>query len=136
MLDPLIQTSLIGLALLLAIISLVFSALVQKKQAKKIQALQQLTKELLKSKESLNKQIRELHSGSIGLGKKFHQLNEGLKEAVEKQQEIVDTAPDNKLYTRAVKMVALGAGLEELMNECELPKAEAELLLSLHGKSR
>jgi uncharacterized protein YoxC len=136
MLDPLIQTSLAGLALLLALAAIVISFVLQYRQAKKIQALQQLTKELLKSKETLTKQIRELHTGSIGLGKKFHQLNEGLKEAVEKQQEFVDTAPDTKLYTRAVKMVALGAGLEELMNECELPKAEAELLLSLHGKAR
>lgn len=136
MLDPLIQTSLTGLALILALAAIGISFVLQHRQAKKIQALQQLTKELLKSKETLTKQVRELHSGSIGLGKKFYQLNEGLKEAVEKQQEFVDTAPDTKLYTRAVKMVALGAGLEELMNECELPKAEAELLLSLHGKAR
>jgi hypothetical protein len=40
--------------------------------------------------------------------------------------------PENKLYSRAVKMVELGAGVEEIMAECELPKAEAELLLSLH----
>ncbi len=28
----------------------------------------------------------------------------------------------------------LGAGVEELMQECELPKAEAELILRLHRK--
>ena len=41
-------------------------------------------------------------------------------------------APENKLYSRAVKMVELGADLHEIMTECELPKAEAELLISLH----
>ena len=41
-------------------------------------------------------------------------------------------APENKLYSRAVKMVELGADVAEIMAECELPKAEAELLLSLH----
>ena len=41
---------------------------------------------------------------------------------------------DNNLFLieNAVKMVELGAGIEEIMQECELPKAEAELLLSLH----
>ncbi len=32
-----------------------------------------------------------------------------------------------------MKMVSLGAGIDELMAECELPRAEAELLLRLHG---
>ena len=37
---------------------------------------------------------------------------------------------------RAAKMVELGADLDEVMNECELPKAEAELLISLRkGRS-
>lgn len=31
-------------------------------------------------------------------------------------------------------MVALGAGVDELIKECELPKAEAELLIRLHRK--
>ncbi|MCT7655273.1 DUF2802 domain-containing protein [Oceanimonas sp. NS1] len=29
-------------------------------------------------------------------------------------------------------MVQLGADVEEIMAECEMPRAEAELLLSLH----
>jgi len=31
-------------------------------------------------------------------------------------------------------MVELGADLEEVIRECELPRAEAELLFSLHKK--
>jgi len=50
----------------------------------------------------------------------------------EVQQEMSVHTPENKLYSRAVKMVELGAGIEEIMQECELPEAEAELLLSLH----
>jgi len=40
--------------------------------------------------------------------------------------------PNAKIYSRAVKMVELGADLEEIIHECELPRAEAELLMSLH----
>ena len=42
--------------------------------------------------------------------------------------------PDSRFYTRAVKLVELGATLEEIMRECELPRAEAELLLNFHKK--
>ncbi len=45
------------------------------------------------------------------------------------------TDPDSRLYSRASRMVELGADLEELMEECELPKAEAELLMSLRKRS-
>ena len=45
-------------------------------------------------------------------------------------QSLSDIDPENRLYSRAVKMIALGADLQELMSECELPKAEAELLKS------
>ena len=40
--------------------------------------------------------------------------------------------PDAKIYSRAVKMVELGADFDEVIRECELPRAEAELLFSLH----
>ena len=42
--------------------------------------------------------------------------------------------PESRFYTRAVKLVELGASLEEIMRECELPRAEAELLLNFHKK--
>lgn len=42
--------------------------------------------------------------------------------------------PEDRLYRRALKMVELGADIEEVMSECELPRAEAELLFSIHLK--
>lgn len=40
--------------------------------------------------------------------------------------------PEDKLYRRALKMVELGADIEEVITECEIPRAEAELLFSIH----
>ncbi len=54
-------------------------------------------------------------------------LNERIREL-----EHADT--DGRLYSRASKMVQLGADINELIEECELPKAEAELMLSLQKK--
>ena len=89
---------------------------------------------MLASNELAKQQFVELHSGSIGMGKKILQLESLIRKTQENQQNLIAQAPENRLYTRAVKMVELGASIEELMAECELPRAEAELLLNLHKK--
>lgn len=122
------------LALVLAFVFFITCFLLIKKQAKKTEALTLLVKSLLASNESFKKQFTEIHAGSVGLGKKIQQLDAALKKAEENQLDLVAQAPENKLYTRATKMVELGASIEELMKECELPRAEAELLLNLHKK--
>ncbi len=52
------------------------------------------------------------------------------------QFEIIETLlhqqPEDKLYTRAQKLVELGADIAEIMQECDIPKAEAEMLLAVH----
>ncbi|MFT6985350.1 MAG: hypothetical protein ACJAT7_001159 [Psychromonas sp.] len=122
------------LALALAIVFFIISYILIKKQMKKTDALQLLVKSLLASNESFKRQFTEIHSGTVGLGKKIQQLDSMVKQTQENQLNLVAQAPENRPYTRAAKMVELGASIEELMNECELPRAEAELLLNLHKK--
>lgn len=122
------------LALGLAIVFFIISYILIKKQTKKTDALQLLVKLLLASNESFKRQFTEIHSGSVGMGKKIQQLESMVKQTQENQLNLVAQAPENRLYTRAAKMVTLGASIEELMSECELPRAEAELLLNLHKK--
>jgi len=122
------------LALVLAFVFFISGYFLIKKQAKKIDALQLLVKSLLANNESFKKQFSEIHSGSVGMGKKIQQLGAVVKKTQENQQNLVAQAPENRLYTRAAKMVELGASIEELMTECELPRAEAELLLNLRKK--
>ncbi len=43
--------------------------------------------------------------------------------------------PQDRLYTRAQKMVALGADINEIVQECGLPVAEAEILIAMHKKA-
>jgi Ca2+/Na+ antiporter len=42
--------------------------------------------------------------------------------------------PEDKLYSRALKLAALGADAQELMQECQLSAAEAEMLLAIHQR--
>lgn len=90
--------------------------------------LQQVTKQLVISRS----EIKEMRAAVLGLGKKVNALQSKTTEVSEKQEEMELFEPDSKLYSRAVKMVELGASVEEIMQDCELPQAEAELLVSLH----
>ncbi|MCJ8319588.1 MAG: DUF2802 domain-containing protein [Colwellia sp.] len=47
-------------------------------------------------------------------------------------KQFLDHQPEDKLYTRAFKLAAKGADVEEIITECELPRAEAEMLLSVY----
>ena len=39
---------------------------------------------------------------------------------------------DNKFYSRAIKLAKIGADIEEIVAECELPHAEVEMLISVY----
>ncbi|MGF1695949.1 DUF2802 domain-containing protein [Vibrio kyushuensis] len=89
-----------------------------------------LDKELQKS----NKQLLEVRSVVVGLGQRVSEQQDIIKHLNERISELEHADSDGRLYTRASKMVQLGAGLHELIEECELPKAEAELMMSLQNK--
>jgi len=59
-----------------------------------------------------------------------------LQTHVSAQQSIIDQLQteqgEDKFYTRAIKLAKKGAALDEIVNECELPRAEVEMLLSVY----
>ncbi|AKB04094.1 TPA: DUF2802 domain-containing protein [Vibrio cholerae] len=94
------------------------------------QQIRNLDRELQKS----NKQLLEVRSVMVGLGQKVSEQQDIIRHHNERLLELENTDADARLYTRASKMVQLGADLNELIQECELPKAEAELMMSLQNK--
>lgn len=89
---------------------------------------------LEKEVEKCNKQLLEVRSVLVGLGQKMSEQEEIIAHLTERIIELENVDSDGRLYTRANKMVKLGADINELIEECELPKAEAELMLSLQNK--
>lgn len=88
-------------------------------------------------------ETEELRAGIIGVGQRVLTLQEQqktswqqLQQLQEQQQALALNDPDSKIYSRAMKMVELGADLEEIIRECELPQAEAELLYNLHQQKQ
>lgn len=104
------------------------------RQEQKLASFELLTKRVVKSNDSLRKQLVEIHAANYGMVNRLTELEAAIEKAVTRQDEIFSQDSDSKLYSRAVKMVGLGADIEEVMRECELPRAEAQLLYTLHGK--
>ena len=68
------------------------------------------------------------------IGQKVTEQQDIIQHLNERIRELEHADTDGRLYSRASKMVQLGADINELIEECELPKAEAELMLSLQKK--
>ncbi|HDY8000259.1 TPA: DUF2802 domain-containing protein [Vibrio vulnificus] len=116
--------------LLLLVLQLRIKATLQTRLDSQGQKLRSSEKELQKA----NKQLLEVRSVVIGLGQRVSEQQEIIQHLTERVVELEQADTDGRLYTRASKMVQLGADVNELIKECELPKAEAELMLSLQKK--
>lgn len=57
-----------------------------------------------------------------------------LQEQLSLLEKLQEQQPEDKLYSRAFKLVELGAPVEEIIKECDIPRAEAEMLISIHQK--
>ncbi|MFQ1848672.1 DUF2802 domain-containing protein [Aeromonas veronii] len=123
-------------ALGMSLIALVFASYIWFKSKRSKQESEASVAILQGQLESLRKQMMELHTGAIGMGQRLQSVEGAMQQVNERQQELTMQDPERRLYSRAAKMVELGADLDEVMSECELPKAEAELLISLRkGRS-
>ncbi|PQJ67506.1 DUF2802 domain-containing protein [Photobacterium angustum] len=97
----------------------------------KFAAIETVLKNARLQNERLSKEFNELRAGTMGMSHKLADMSHQLEVVEDRQTEIMMNDPEGRLYSRASKMVELGADVHELMNECDLPKAEAELLLRL-----
>ena len=126
------------IAALVYVIACLGLVLYQQKQTNKlrvkVEALTLLIKESDRQRETVKRELQELRSGTIGVGRRMLELEKRTSKQDARLDEVNQQDPQAKLYSRAMKMVDLGASIDELIQECELPKAEAELIIRLHGK--
>ncbi len=103
-------------------------------QQKSSEHLRQQNRHLEKELQKTNKQMLEVRSVVVGLGQRVSEQQDIIQHLNERITELEQADSDGRLYSRATKMVQLGADVDELIEECELPKAEAELMMSLQNK--
>ncbi|GAC15865.1 DUF2802 domain-containing protein [Aliiglaciecola lipolytica] len=121
-------------ALIILIIYVVLSKRIKSGNLK-TEGLGQQIISLQQANALLREELHEVRSGAMGIGAKVKDLVIKVDLIQDKLQEIEFLDPDTKLYSQAAKMVDAGASVEELMRECDLPRAEAELLIAVK-KSR
>lgn len=125
----------IGIAiagLVFGLLSLLLIVMFKKRYASELGAQLQQFKDSSEQINILRSEVSELRTGLLSIGKRLLEVEQQNQELIQQQAAQKYDDPDAKIYSRAVKMVELGADLDEVIRECELPRAEAELLFSLH----
>ena len=119
------------------------SAMAAVRESKKV------TNPLLKAHKDILEQFAALEERQEAIDEGFAALREQQAELSKQQAHLGDMqasleyrqgqleeeTPESRFYQRAAKLVEKGATTEELMHECEIPRNEAELLISLHRRS-
>jgi uncharacterized membrane protein len=82
--------------------------------------------------QNLSEQLHEVRSGNYGVNTKVKDLSLQLEQLRTAQDSVVEQEPQSRFYTQGTKLIAQGASLEDVMRECDMPRAEAELLFKLH----
>jgi len=84
----------------------------------------------------LNKSMSNQNIETVQVSKQLeHRIKTIQKEYAQQKQlleQFQNQQPQDKLYSRAFKLVELGADIEEVVRECDIPLAEAEMLISIH----
>jgi len=127
---PFLAGYIVFIVLVLIILQLRIRSRLQKQVGQQRAQSRHIDKEVQK----LSKQLLEVRSVVVGLGQTVTEQQDIIQHLNERIRELEHTDTDARLYSRASKMVQLGADINELIEECELPKAEAELMLSLQKK--
>ena len=126
------------LTLGLAVVALILALLALMAGGRRLRRELQGRDELIADKESrlarLEQEFGELRRGSQGMVKLIRELRDEVRNLGQKQEQMEVNDPEARLYNRALKMLQQGAGLEEIMEACELPRAEAELLMRIHSR--
>ncbi len=145
---PIIAITALVIAFLAVIIfSVLFSA--QKSRLLAFQNQVQASNILIDELQVANEQLKSHFAEHIDKFEQFSleniQVSKQLEHRIKVMQDLItsqqdkivqlqEQQPEDKLYSRAFKLAALGADIDEIMQECELPRAEAEMLMSVYQK--
>lgn len=131
------------IALFVSIICLILYALLFKriKTHQEIVISQgHLQSELSRNINDLKEELHEIRSGNYGVINRVKELVQQVDNLQTAQQDLaaslVEQDPQSRFYSKGAKLISQGASLEDVMRECDMPAAEAELLFNLHNKQR
>ena len=134
-------------ALMLAIVALIVAVMTSRKHTELLERQQQrllmLTEALgalqntppQPEKEDTQAQLQPLYEALEQLRAQQQALHQQQQQFASTIKQLEQQEPEVKLYQRAAKLVEQGASVDDLMQACDLPRAEAELMLAMHQRS-
>ena len=131
------------IALIVSIVGLVLLIVMFKRfqtQLETIVSQSNSLSDLSKKVNNLSEEIHEIRSGNYGVINRVKELVQQVDTMHTAQQNIVENLVEqdsqSRFYSKGAKLISQGASLEDVMRECDMPVAEAELLFNLHNKQR
>ncbi|MFM8454870.1 MAG: DUF2802 domain-containing protein [Gammaproteobacteria bacterium] len=83
---------------------------------------------LNKQLDLIEQRIQGFAQGVIAACEKIQELEQRLKNFDARQEKFELRDPDSAAYTHAAKLVGMGAKIDDLINNCGISRAEAELI--------
>lgn len=81
--------------------------------------------------DNLFKEIRAVSHGSMGIGRKSLVLEQRIQSLEDQIKVLQSLDSSDTSYAEATRLVEMGAGIYELMNNCGISRPEAELVTAL-----
>ncbi|MBL73832.1 MULTISPECIES: DUF2802 domain-containing protein [Idiomarina] len=134
-------------ALMLAIVALIVAVMTSRKHTELLERQQQRLLMLTEALGALQNtpsepetednqaQLQPLYEALEKLRAQQQALHQQQQQFASTIKQLEQQEPEVKLYQRAAKLVEQGASVDDLMQACDLPRAEAELMLAMHQRS-
>jgi len=84
---------------------------------------------------SANNQQSEAQARSLVITRHLQSLDEKQMELENQLREQKLQDPSLRLYQRAAELVKQGASIDEIIEACDIPRAEAEMLMMVHRQT-
>ena len=81
----------------------------------------------------LGASLTEIREGLSDTAARLAEAEKDLQDIADRLNEVESQDPDAKLHSRAVKMAQHGAPLAEIIDECEIKEAEAQLIYKMYA---
>lgn len=129
------QDLLVPLLLLFFTVIAIGVAVYSMKQVAKLrQKLEESQRETQALVQTLRNETHAMGSGSIGVGQRLREVEKKLNQTMERQIELEQKDPGSLPYTYAIRLVEMGASSRDLVDNCGLPKVEADLITLVHSE--
>ena len=123
-----------AIALVLLVAFCIQSFQYRKRTEQTLETLRQQVASVSAQSKDVGHQVEEQQNRSLVQSKHIQQLQDEITGFNNQIREVKMQDPSMRMYQRAAELVKQGASLEEVMESCDIPRAEAELIVTIHKK--